>query len=119
MASPLDKLPAALPTGDHGKPPAGRLRLHLQPQTESPHCRTAKVTLEVISGAGPVYFTGTRAREVRPGFVTLEIPALEQWSAPLQSLAPAQRQRFEDAEFYELLQREISRRLLLLPRTPG
>jgi len=62
----------------------------------------------------PVYFTGIRATEVRPGFFTLEIPPLEHWAEPLNWLSPSQRERFEEPSFYELLQHEITRRLLAL-----
>lgn len=66
----------------------------------------------------PIYFTGIMAKEVRPGYVSLDIPALEQWSEPLSWLSRQQRERFEETEFYEMLQREISNRLCQLPQTP-
>ncbi len=57
---------------------------------------------------------GLVAREVRCGWVTLEIPPLEQWEQPLSWLTRRQRERIEDAEFFELLQREIPKRLSAL-----
>ena len=77
------------------------------------------MTIEIVSQDRPIYFTGTRALEVRPGFVTLDIPLLDRWSEPLGRLSRAQRERFEVAEFYERLQREIATRLRLLPTAPG
>lgn len=81
--------------------------------------RVAKVTISIESNGRPVYFTGIRAREVRPGFITLDLPPLEAWSAALSWLNSNQRERFEEPEFYELLQREISSRLCQLPRLPS
>ncbi len=77
------------------------------------------MTIEIVSQDCPIYFTGTRALEVRPGFVTLDIPLLERWSEPLGRLSRDQRERFEEPEFYELLQREIASRLRPLPTAPG
>ena len=54
------------------------------------------------------------AREVRRDWVTLEIPPLEQWEASCRWLSREQRERIEEADFFELLQREIPKRLLAL-----
>ena len=51
-------------------------------------------------------------RQPRPGWVTLEIPALERWEPALRQLPKEQRERIESPEFYELLQRTISARYL-------
>lgn len=96
----------------------GQLRLHFLQQPGEPNCRCAKVTVSIFSGDRPIYFTGIAAKEVRPGYVTLEIPPLERWSEPLSWLTRQQRERFEEPEFYELLQREISTRLCQLPPAP-
>ena len=56
------------------------------------------------------------AREVRRGWVNLDIPPLEQWEESMRWLSRQQRERMEEPEFYELLQREIPRRLLQLGR---
>jgi hypothetical protein len=77
--------------------------------------RRSKRLIEVLNDGRPIYLTGTRALEVRPGFVTLEIPPLEAWSEPLTWLTPAQRERIGEPEFYEMLQGEITRRLVSLP----
>ncbi len=95
------------------------MRLHLQQQADDQARRAAKVTIEIRAQDRPIYFTGTRALEVRPGFVMLDIPPLEQWTESLRSLSNQQRQRFEEPDFYELLQREIATRLRLLPATSG
>ena len=76
------------------------------------------MTIEIVSRDRPTYFTGTRALEVRPGFITLDIPLLDRWAQPLSWLSRDQRDRFEQPEFYELLQREIANRLNSLPPPP-
>ena len=120
MPSPLDKLyhvPAASPPISK-RPPSGRFRLHFQPQPDAQQRRSAKVTIEIVSSDRPVYLTGICALEVRPGYVTLDIPLLERWSEPLGWLTQEQRERIEEPEFYERLQREIAVRLQSLPPVP-
>ncbi len=90
----------------------------MKPQpSEKPGFRMAKVTLAIPTKARPVYLTGIVAREVRRGWMNLEIPPLEQWEEPLRWLSRGQRERIEEPGFYELLQREVPRRLLQL--APG
>lgn len=99
-------------------PSVGRLRIHLKSEaSERPNFRKAIVTLSIQTDAKPVYLTGIVADEVRRGWVNLKIPPLEQWEEPLRWLSREQRGRIEEPAFYELLQCEISRRLLHLP--PG
>jgi site-specific recombinase XerD len=125
--SPLDQLYHLPPrTSAPRRPDVGRLRIHFQQQESEANCRRAKVTLSVVSlygGKGdvqrPIYFTGIIAKEVRRGYVTLDIPPLERWSEPLSWLSREQRERFEQPEFYEMLQREISARLCKLPEAPS
>ena len=112
MTSPLDQLyrvrvaPKTLPSNA----PVGRLRLHFREQPDDEGARSAKVTIAVQTPECPVYFTGIRVQESRPGFVTLEIPPLEAWEEPLRWLPRDQRERFEEAEFYEMLQQKITDR---------
>jgi hypothetical protein len=119
--SPLDQLyhlPPRNSTSPRRRPDVGKLRIHFLQQESKAQCRCAKVTLSIASGQRPIYFTGIIAKEVRPGYVTLEIPPLERWSEPLGWLTRPQRERFVESEFYEMLQREISARLCQLPPTP-
>ncbi len=130
--SPLDQLYHVAPRAAGSKPrraDVGQLRIHFQQQATSQQtsdqqgsdsdCRHAKVTLSVLSEGRHVYFTGIVAKEVRRGYVTLDIPPLEQWFEPLSWLTGAQRERFNEADFYELLQREISTRLCQVPPSPS
>lgn len=120
--SPLDKLyhtPPRVSVAMGRRADVGHLRLHFLQQPSEADCRSAKVTISVFTGDRPIYFTGIVAKEARPSYVTLEIPPLENWSEALRWLSRAQRERFEEPEFYELLQREISTRLCQLPLTPG
>ena len=119
LPSPLDNLYHVPPKAQTTTRNVGRLRLHFLQQTNEDKLRAAKVTISIESQGRPIYFTGIRAREVRPGFVTLDIPPLESWSDSLRWLGREQRERFEEPEFYELLQREISTRLCQLPRLPS
>ena len=50
--------------------------------------------------------------EMETLWVSLEIPPLEEWEEPLRWLRPEQRERIKDARFFEMLQREVPRRLL-------
>jgi hypothetical protein len=91
------------------------LQIHLQQQQAASQPKTAKVTLSIESDGRPIYFTGTKAKEVRPGWVTLDIPPLEEWEESLRWLSPKQRERIESPEFFQMLQREIPNRLKQLP----
>ena len=117
VTSPLDVMTrqqaARAPSARPSAPSVGRLGIHLKPEpSEKPGFRKAKVTLSIQTNARPVYLTGIVASEVRRGWVNLEIPPLEQWEEPLRWLSRRQRERIEEPSFYELLQREIPRRLL-------
>ena len=97
------------------KQTVGRLRFHFQPEpVDANKLRASKVTVDIQGETRPIYLTGIIAREVRRDWVTLEIPPLERWEEPLRWLTPTQRERIEDASFFELLQREIPKRLLNL-----
>lgn len=92
----------------------GELRLHFKPiQTKAPEPRQCKVTIAIASQVGPpTYLTGIVAREARPGWITLEIPALEKWEEPMRWLTREQRERIQEPSFFELLQVEIPKRFL-------
>lgn len=116
VPSPLDVLSGQPSQARLSKQTVGRLRFHFRPQpVEGNRLRASRVTIGIDNDPRPVYLTGIVAREVRRGWVTLEIPPLEHWEQPLRWLTPSQRERVEQAEFFELLQREIPRRLLALP----
>ena len=105
--SPLDKLYHTPPRDlapKRRRADVGQLRIHFLQQPSEANCRCAKVTISVVKGERPIYFTGIIAKEVRRGYVTLDIPPLERWSEPLSWLTRAQRDRFEEPEFYEMLQ---------------
>jgi hypothetical protein len=122
VTSPLDVLTKKQATRaearSQGTPSVGRLQLHFRPEpNDLPQSRQAKVTLEIQTDPKPVYLTGIVAREVRPGWVNLEIPPLEQWEESLRWLSRSQRERIESPEFFRLLQREIPRRLPQLSKS--
>jgi site-specific recombinase XerD len=113
VVSPLDVMQRSEPRPVAARQAVGRFQIHLQRQSPTADSlRTAKVTLSMMSDERTVYLTGTVAREVRPGWVTLQIPPLEKWESSLSWLTPAQRERIESPEFFAILQREIPDRLL-------
>jgi hypothetical protein len=117
VASPLDVMQERTTSRQNiVRKPVGKLQIHLlqQPQAEN-SLRTAKVTLSINNDGRTINFTGTVAKEVRPGWVTLEIPPLEEWEEPLRWLSRTERERIESPEFFQMLQREIPQRLSQLP----
>lgn len=119
LVSPLDRLAARTSAGAAAQspapptaaPPVGRLNIHMRAAQDcKPGERRAQVTLDIQDSRGPVYLTGIVVREMRPGWLNVEVPPLESWADPMRRLTAAQRERLEKPEFYEMLQREISRR---------
>ena len=92
------------------QPKVGRMRLHFKPEPAG-ELLASKVTIEIAGDTRPIYLTGIFAREAGPGWITLEVPPLEHWDESLRWLTPLQRERIAEPTFFELLQREISRRL--------
>ena len=91
----------------------GSLKIHLRANAPDDRgLRSSMVTLRIGEQARPVYLTGISARELRRGWVSLEIPPLEEWEEPLRWLPREQRERIEEPGFFEMLQREVPRRLL-------
>ncbi|WP_442506736.1 hypothetical protein SH528x_005597 [Novipirellula sp. SH528] len=76
---------------------------------------SSRVTIAVQDRGRPIYFTGITATMERPGFVTLSIPPEEQWSASRRWLTREQQERFATAEFFKMLQVQITGRYLKLP----
>ena len=72
----------------------------------------AEATLTILTDLRPVELKGIVVRQPRPGWITLEVPPLERWAEPMRWLTPPQRERVESAEFYQLLQDQITRRFL-------
>jgi len=117
MTSPLDRLSAPSPTPDSRRPSIGRLKIHLHPEPSVDGLRQAQASLLIDDGRSPVELTGIRLREARRGWVTIELPQLDAWDPCLRRLPAAHRERIEEPAFFELLQRELPRRLLA--QVPG
>jgi hypothetical protein len=128
LASPLDVLTGHTSTGlsppqidlppllARAPQPVGRLQIHLQPR----HGDTAAdVRLVILGGGPPVSLDGIVAHELRPGWITLEIPPPERWAAAFRWLTPLQRRRIESAEFFTMLQAEAGRRYQALQQGAG
>ena len=82
------------------------MQIQLQPR----HGEAAADVQLVILGGGPaVLLEGIVGRELRPGWITLEILPVERWAAAFRWLTPLQLQRIESAEFFAILQAEAGR----------
>ncbi len=117
VQSPLDAIqrPKQRPA-----PAIGRMKISVQPTAgEAGTPRRARVELTIAANPRPIQLGGIYVRELRPGWLALDVPPLETWAEPLRWLTPQQRERIESAEFYELLQREITRRFLCCLQRPG
>jgi hypothetical protein len=49
----------------------------------------------------------------------MELPPLEAWQRPMLWLTPEQRERIEEANFYQLLQTHVTRKFLALKGSRG
>lgn len=126
-ASPIDRLtpsPGHSPQVDQGRanpgtkiglqkrlpnrPRAGTFRIHVRKLAGEHFTR---VTVQIHSSGTPVYLTGIRATESRPGFWTLQIPSLEHWATGMRQLSALQRERMTEPQFYASLQNAITKRL--------
>ena len=108
--SPIDRLPLK---NRPERTIAGKMRFYFKFETCT-KLPQAKVTIAVLNPDGPLYFTGIRIEETRPGFATLRIPPLEDWQKPHSWLTRQQQERFKTPEFYELLRRQITQRFMHL-----
>ena len=57
---------------------------------------------------------GIVVREPRPGWITMEIPPLEKWEKLMRWLLPEQRERIQSPDFFQLLQKHVTRKYLAL-----
>lgn len=78
--------------------------------------RTADATVHITNASAPVRLTGLRLIEIRPGWVSLEIPTHEAWEEALRWTTPPQRERLEEPAFFKLLQEHLTKRFLDLTR---
>ncbi|MDH3716506.1 MAG: tyrosine-type recombinase/integrase [Planctomycetota bacterium] len=122
MTSPLDRLAQSSTTlADSSLSTAssqravGTLRIKMLPKPATAGLRRADASLLINPGPRQVELAGICVREARPGWVTLDLPSLEKWESSLSRLTVGHRERIEDPAFFELLQRELPRRLLALP----
>ncbi|TWU50762.1 Tyrosine recombinase XerD [Rubripirellula tenax] len=106
------------------KATVGRLRLHHRrdPSTGDATYRAehrTQFTIELIRGNRREFLTGIVAHTPRPGLVTIEIPPIEQWKPIANRLGQAVVSRIQEAEFYEIIQQLITRRMLCLSSIPS
>ena len=117
VESPIDRMQGAKPATIKAQS-VGKMTIELEP-FRTQQVSGAKVTLSIDRHPEPVKLDGIVVKESRPGWLSLDLPPLEAWEERLRQLSAPQRQRIESAEFYELLQREVTRRYLARSRSPG
>ena len=112
VESPLDRITGTRRSSGRKPMPhaVGRMRIDLKRLPGEGN--EAESTVTILGKQSDVLLSGIRVRQPRPGWVTLEIPALERWEPALRQLPLEQRERIESPEFHELLQRTISARYL-------
>ena len=103
--------PAKSSDASAAQPPVGELRLQMRKDPD-PKSDETQVTIQIVGNEKPDFLLGIRARMSRPGFVTLEIPPLESWQPVLDRLPQQQVDRIIAPSFYELLQTQITARLI-------
>ena len=114
--SPLDVLTGRQLAPQTANLPVGRLRIELTPRAGEP---AADVKLVILGGEHSVDLDGIVVREIRPGWITLDVPPLERWADACRWLTPPQRRRIESAEFFEMLKEEVGRRYQALRQGSG
>ena len=123
VASPLDGLAAAPETRSATqsscqvsappRQPVGRISVRVESTPDATGLR--RVALHVHHNNAWVALPGIVVSQPRPGWINLRIPAKEQWEPALTQLTRPQRERIDAPEFYELLQREVARRMPIGP----
>ena len=116
ITSPLDRLNGSGAVATQ-RPPVGRLKIDLKPLPSRSGLRRAIAIIAINTGTKLIPLGEVGVSEVRPGWITLEIPPLEQWDEAMSQLSRQQRERIEEPEFFELLQRELPRRLFAMTST--
>ena len=119
IESPLDAMTQPQQTERPRRvPEVGRMTIDIQP-VQNRGVPAARVRLVIANDAAPVELGGIVVKETRPGWLSLDLPPLEAWAESMKWLTPAQRERIESPKFYQLLQREVTRRYLARIRGPG
>lgn len=113
VSSPLDQIQLggqqqAVPPPP-SKPAVGKVSIRVEdpPDASGVH----RVFLGIQHKGECVTLPGTTVSEPRPGWINLQVPAIEVWQPSLSRLPNAQQDRIQQIEFYEMLQREVSKRM--------
>ena len=81
--------------------PVGRMGIEMNPTSDA-RGRMAEVRL-IIRGEPEVVLSGIVLREPRPGYLTIDLPPVDEWDGPLSFCAEPVRRRLSSATFYEQL----------------
>jgi len=109
VTSPLDQIYAGQESPST-PPPVGTFQIELTRDTKD----SANVRLVIKTHNGQLALDGIVVRQVRPGWVTMDIPPQEDWARQTEHLSDAQRERLHSHEFYERLRNHVIRRFLAL-----
>ncbi|TWT49530.1 Tyrosine recombinase XerC [Rubripirellula amarantea] len=74
--------------------------------------RRTQIAIEIKTAKRRHYLRGTIAEMPREGFVTIELPAAEEWESTIAKFPKPVRERVQSPEFYQILQRAITSRML-------
>ena len=97
----------------------GTMRIDLKMrENDSDSIRTANVSLSIARGSQPVKLDGIVVREVRSGWLSVELPTLESWREAMKRLTPAQQERLQSPEFYHNLQWHLTHRFTAIASRP-
>lgn len=107
VTSPLDRLMLAEGTAQQSAPAVGRMRVEMRLVGDE-----GRVTLVLKEASGEIRLQGLVVREPRPGWVTLDVPPLEDWREEIGRMSEVVRDRVLAAGFYEKLRTELTRRFL-------
>ena len=113
VSSPLDQMQDAdSPTSRKSAkapPPVGKLTIRVEDPPDAAGVR--RVYLGIPHAHECITLPGTTVSEPRPGWINLQIPAMEAWQPAMSRLSSDQRDRIQQVEFFEMLQREVAKRL--------
>lgn len=113
VEAPIDQPAKSEPLAETASASVGRLKVQIGPKNNQSDVR--EVLIGVKQADGYVMFLGATVSQPQPGWMNLQIPTTEIWAHPLSQLSAAQRRRFEDASFFELLRNQVAKQLSRLP----
>ena len=114
IRSPLDSIGSGGAVASNGKTEVsvGRMRLHVSPCELVDGIRCATASVVICGEVDDVVLSGIVLRESRPGWVAMDVPAEEAWSAVIAGLPKVQRDRILSPAFLERLRGLLGERFV-------